>query len=157
MEFLQGGTLYKHIKDVKRLAEDEARFYAAQLALAIGHLHKSKVLYRDLKPENILLGDDGYIKLADFGLAKIVASEKKTTEVGTFCGTPEYLAPEIITREGQDQTLDWWALGILIYEMIIGVTPFYNANTNKMYFMVTNGPIRWPDRIKHGIYVSPDA
>lgn len=75
-----------------------------------------------------MLGYDGYIKLADFGLAKILAGERKSGDIGTFCGTPEYLAPEIIQKKGQDHTLDWWALGILIYEMIIGITPFYNAN-----------------------------
>jgi serine/threonine protein kinase len=92
----------------------------------LGYLHDSKIIYRDLKPENILLNKDGYIMLADFGLAKIVADA--TNEPNSFCGTPEYLSPEMIVGSGHDFTVDWWALGILIYEMIIGIPPFYNQN-----------------------------
>ena len=88
MEFIQGGELFKHLSDVNRFPEERTRFYAAQIALALGHLHKSKVIYRDLKPENILLNNDGYILLADFGLAKI---SQPDTVPNSFCGTPEYL------------------------------------------------------------------
>jgi len=81
--------------------------------LALGYLHESKIIYRDLKPENILINEDGYIKLADFGLAKMVGDKL----ANSFCGTPEYLAPEMIKGTGHDLTLDWWTLGIFIYEM----------------------------------------
>lgn len=90
-------------------------------------MHDSKIIYRDLKPENILLTSDGYIMLADFGLAKIL-NINDTEDPNSFCGTPEYLAPEMIIGSGHDHSLDWWALGILIYEMIIGIPPFYNQN-----------------------------
>jgi len=123
MDFIQGGELFKHLSEERRFKEDKAKFYVAQIALALGYLHTSKIIYRDLKPENILLDSDGYVKLADFGLAKIRDDE---IEPNSFCGTPEYLAPEMIIGSGHDHTLDWWALGILTYEMIIGIPPFYN-------------------------------
>lgn len=90
------------------------------------YLHKSKIYYRDLKPENILLDSDGYIKLADFGLAKIHTGENG--ETNSFVGTPEYISPEMLEGTGHDHTLDWWAFGIVLYEMLIGIPPFYHSN-----------------------------
>lgn len=124
---MQGGELFKHLSEQRRFSEDRVKFYAAQIALALGYLHKSNIYYRDLKPENILLGLDGYILLADFGLAKI-NEINDGTEPNSFCGTPEYISPEMIVGSGHDHTLDWWALGVLIYEMIIGIPPFYHKN-----------------------------
>lgn len=142
-QFVQGGELFKHLQEERRFSEQKTKFYAAQIALALGYLHESNIIYRDLKPENILLGEDGYIRLADFGLAKIIEQD---VEPNSFCGTPEYLAPEMIQGSGHDKTLDWWALGILIYEMIIGIPPFYNPNRNHMYHLIQKAPIRWPER-----------
>lgn len=93
--------------------------------------------------------------LADFGLAKIV--NKEADEPNSFCGTPEYLSPEMIVGSGHDFTVDWWALGILIYEMIVGIPPFYNANKHQMYHLIQNAAIRWPNKDRHGIEVSPHA
>ena len=121
--------------------------------MALGYLHESKILYRDLKPENILICDDGYIKLADFGLAKLCGEEI----ANSFCGTPEYLSPEMIIGTGHDHTLDWWALGVLIYEMLVGIPPFYNANKHKMYYLIEKGDIRWPEKARHGVEVCPEA
>lgn len=132
MNFIRGGELYRYLKESKRLKEDSAKFYAAQVVLAIGYLHQSKIIYRDLKPENILIDEEGYIKLADFGLAKLIDENL----ANSFCGTPDYLAPEMINGTGHDHTLDWWTVGILIYEMIVGIPPFYNSNNNIMYNMI---------------------
>ena len=96
------------MREERRFTEDRVAFYAAQIAIGLGYLHKSQILYRDLKPENILVDENGYIKLGDFGLAKIAK------ESNSFCGTPEYISPEMLLGTGHDHTLDWWALGIMM-------------------------------------------
>jgi serine/threonine protein kinase len=134
MNYIRGGELFKYLSESKRFPENRAKFYAAQIAIALGYLHSSNIIYRDLKPENILISEDGYIQLADFGLAKIKNSD--ADDPNSFCGTPEYLAPEMIVGSGHDHTLDWWALGILLYEMMIGVPPFFNKNKHQMYYLI---------------------
>ena len=108
MEYVPGGELFRYLREERRLNETRVKFYAAQIAIALGHLHKSQILYRDLKPENILIDSQGYIKLADFGLAKLARQSN------SFCGTPEYISPEMLLGLGHDHTVDWWALGILM-------------------------------------------
>jgi len=156
MQFMQGGELFKHLSEKKRFPESLVKFYAAQIALALGYLHKSNIYYRDLKPENILLGLDGYILLADFGLAKINQFEDGSMP-NSFCGTPEYISPEMIVGSGHDHTLDWWAFGVLVYEMIVGIPPFYHKNQPTMYQLIQQAPIRWPDAERHKISVGDDA
>ena len=109
------------------------------MATALYYLHSFGVAHRDLKPENILMGADGYIMLSDFGLSKMAV------ESNTFCGTPEYIAPEIITGQGHDHTADWWALGVLTYEMLTGVPPYYDKNRNMMFLNIEKAEIRWPE------------
>lgn len=130
------------------------RFYSAQLAIAIGYLHSKGIAHRDLKLENILVDQDGYIKIIDYGLAKMLKEEGDVSN--SFCGTPEYLAPEMIKGEGHDKSVDWWALGILIYEMLIGVTPFFNRNKQMLFTKIKNSKVVFPDRKKYKIDYSDE-
>ena len=138
MEFMKGGELYQHLMKLDRFSEDQAKFYAACIAMALGHLHNNDYIYRDLKLENILLDEQGYAKLTDFGLAKFVKSDEKAL---TFCGTPEYLSPELLLGQGHNRPADWWSLGVLIYEMIYGVPPFYSSNVQNMYKKIVREPV----------------
>jgi serum/glucocorticoid-regulated kinase 2 len=154
MKFMRGGELYTLITKEKRFSESRCKFYSAQIALALGHLHKNHIIYRDVKPENILLDDDGYICLTDFGLARFLEQDQKAM---SFCGTPEYMAPEIIIGEGHNKAADWWSFGILLFEMLVGVPPFYHQNQNTMYDLITTRPVIFPDPAKHHITVSEPA
>ena len=144
MPFVRGGELFQHLRTEKFFKEDKVRFYAATIGIALDYLHNHGIIYRDIKPENILIGEDGYLKLIDFGMAKMVKGNEKAT---SFCGTPEYLAPEIITGEGHNRAADWWSFGILIFEMLCGIPPFFCENTERMYDLITNAELRFPKRI----------
>jgi serum/glucocorticoid-regulated kinase 2 len=150
MPFLRGGELFQHLRKFRIFDEEKVRFYASQIGLALDHLHTYGIIYRDLKPENILMDEEGYLKLADFGMAKHLKGEEKAM---SFCGTPEYLAPEIITGEGHNKSADWWSFGILIYEMLCGIPPFYNENIDRMYELIKGAELRFPKKIK----ISTDA
>lgn len=135
---MRGGELFQHLRTYRKFSEQFAKFYAACVILGLGHLHAKNYIYRDLKLENILLDDLGYAKLTDFGLAKFLKSDEKAV---TFCGTPEYLAPEVLLGKGHNRPADWWCLGILIYEMINGIPPFYSSNVQTMYKRIVKEPV----------------
>ena len=125
MEFIQGGELFFHLHRETRFDDEKTSFYIAELILALDFLHKNKVIYRDIKPENILLDVEGHIKLTDFGLSRMCCS--KNEKVFTICGTPFYIAPEILENKGYNNSVDWWSLGCLMYEMLVG-KPLFNFN-----------------------------
>ncbi|KAF7301471.1 Non-specific serine/threonine protein kinase [Mycena indigotica] len=142
-DFKSGGELFWHLQRETRFTEERARFYIAELILALEHLHKYDIVYRDLKPENILLDATGHVALCDFGLSKAdLRSDQLTT---TFCGTTEYLAPEMLLDElGYSKLVDFWSLGVLLFEMCCGWSPFYAEDTQQMYKNICFGKIRFP-------------
>jgi len=145
LAFVNGGELFHHLQREHLFNEERSRFYSAELLLALEHLHDLDVVYRDLKPENILLDYTGHIALCDFGLCKLNMKDNDLTN--TFCGTPEYLAPEILTMSGYNRTIDWWTLGVLLYEMLSGLPPFYDESTDKMYEKILQNPLTFGDEI----------
>jgi serine/threonine protein kinase len=142
-DYMSGGELFWHLQREGRFNEPRAKFYIAELILALEHLHKHDIVYRDLKPENILLDANGHIALCDFGLSKANLAGSETTN--TFCGTTEYLAPEVLLDEaGYTKMVDYWSLGVLVFEMCCGWSPFYADDTQQMYRNIAFGKVRFP-------------
>ena len=119
-----GGELFNHLRKIKRMSEDEARFYFLEILAGLDHIHSLGIVYRDLKPENLLLDADGHVKIADFGLSKPLNSHKDMSY--SFCGSPEYMAPEMLCKTGHNYLLDYYCLGALLYELVIGIPPYYS-------------------------------
>lgn len=143
LAFINGGELFYHLQREGRFDLSRSRFYTAELLCALEALHNFDIIYRDLKPENILLDYQGHIALCDFGLCKLnMKDQEKTT---TFCGTPEYLAPELLLGQGYTKVVDWWTLGVLLYEMLTGLPPYYDEDVPKMYKKILQDPLRFPD------------
>lgn len=143
LAFINGGELFYHLQKEGRFDLSRSRFYTAELLCALETLHNLDVIYRDLKPENILLDYQGHIALCDFGLCKLNMKDKEKTD--TFCGTPEYLAPELLLGQGYSKVVDWWTLGVLLYEMLTGLPPYYDEDVPKMYKKILQEPLRFPD------------
>lgn len=127
------------------MSEDQARFYIAEISLGLLYLHKLNICYRDIKPENILIDLDGHIRIADFGLSKPNMDEREAAY--SFCGSPEYMAPEMLKKEGHHLQVDLYCLGVLLYELVVGIPPFYSKDVSKIYYSIINDPISFPDKI----------
>lgn len=147
LEVLLGGELFKFLRAETQFPESWSRFYSASVVLAFCELHERKIAYRDLKPENLVLDTNGFLKLVDFGLAKKV----NTGKTWTLCGTPDYLAPEVILNEGHDWAVDYWALGVLIYEMTAGSPPFYADDPMEVYEKILSGHVSIPNHFSRGL------
>ncbi|XP_017695406.1 PREDICTED: ribosomal protein S6 kinase beta-2, partial [Lepidothrix coronata] len=144
-----GGELFMQLEREGIFLEDTACFYLSEITLALGHLHSHGIIYRDLKPENIMLNSQGHIKLTDFGLCKESIHDGAVTH--TFCGTIEYMAPEILVRSGHNRAVDWWSLGALMYDMLTGSPPFTAENRKKTIDKILKGKLVLPP------YLTPDA
>merc|ERR1740138_265880 len=146
LEVLLGGELFTWLRKSSRFEEGASKFFAAQVVKAFEHMHNANVAYRDLKPENLVLDEKGYLKVVDLGLAKIV--EGKTW---TLCGTPDYLAPEIILNEGHGKAVDYWSLGVLIFELNAGVPPFYADDPMEVYEKILKAAMTIPSHFTKGL------
>lgn len=147
MDFVEGGELFSLLRKSQRFPNPVAKFYAAEVTLALDYLHAQGIIYRDLKPENLLLDRHGHLKITDFGFAKEVPDI-----TWTLCGTPDYLAPEVVASKGYNKSVDWWSLGILIFEMLCGFTPFWDGGSPmKIYENILRGRVKYPP------YIHPDA
>ncbi|XP_030058118.1 ribosomal protein S6 kinase alpha-3 isoform X1 [Microcaecilia unicolor] len=149
LDFLRGGDLFTRLSKEVMFTEEDVKYYLAELALALDHLHSLGIIYRDLKPENILLDEQGHIKLTDFGLSKeSIDHEKKAY---SFCGTVEYMAPEVVNRRGHTQSADWWSFGVLMFEMLTGTLPFQGKDRKETMTMILKAKLGMPQ------FLSPEA
>jgi serine/threonine protein kinase len=150
MDYVNGGELFFHLQKDRKFPEDRVRFYIAEIVLGLEYLHDNGVLYRDLKPENLLLTDEGHICMTDFGISK-EGLESDDARTATFCGTPEYLAPEVLECNGYGKAVDWWSLGTLMFEMLTGLPPFYCQDVQVMYSKIMHAKLEIPG------YISKEA
>ncbi|XP_055843888.1 mucin-2 isoform X1 [Episyrphus balteatus] len=149
MEYLNGGDLMFHIQESGRFPEERARFYGAEIISGLKFLHKKGIIYRDLKLDNVLLDFDGHVRIADFGMCKLQIYLDKTAD--SFCGTPDYMAPEIIKGDKYNQNVDWWSFGVLLYEMLIGQSPFSGCDEDELFWSICN-EIPW-----FPVYITSEA
>lgn len=145
LDFLRGGDLFTRLTNEVMFTEEDVRIYLAEICLALDHLHSLGIIYRDLKPENILLDEDGHVKLTDFGLSKDVGGDDEKAK--SFCGTVEYMAPEVVNRKGHDIIADWWSFGVLMYEMLTGDLPFHSENRKTTMTMILRARLAMPQHL----------
>lgn len=145
MDYCSGGTLLDVIDSQGTLSENVAKIYTAEIILALESLHEKDIIFRDLKPENVLIDNTGHALLTDFGLAKEGVREDMTTN--SFCGSVAYLAPEILSKMGHNKTVDWYLLGVLIYEMLVGSPPYFDNNRKKLFQNILKGELVLPNTL----------
>ncbi|ORY39591.1 kinase-like protein [Rhizoclosmatium globosum] len=143
MEYIDGGDLFSYLRKVQKFGDEDSKFYAAEVLMSLQYLHGENVIFRDLKPENILLDMTGHVKLADFGFAKVVTGTTKS-----FCGTPDYIAREIVLNRPYTKMVDWWSFGVLIFELVSGKTPFQSESPDGIYDNIEHCKIAWNPLIK---------
>ncbi|XP_070973607.1 ribosomal protein S6 kinase alpha-2 [Oncorhynchus clarkii lewisi] len=149
LDFLRGGDLFTRLSKEVMFTEEDVKFYLAELALALDHLHSLGIIYRDLKPENILLDEEGHIKITDFGLSKEATDHDKRAY--SFCGTIEYMAPEVVNRRGHTQSADWWSFGVLMFEMLTGSLPFQGKDRKETMVLILKAKLGMPQ------FLSPEV
>ncbi|XP_075253089.1 protein kinase C-like isoform X2 [Convolutriloba macropyga] len=142
MEFVNGGDLMRHLYTKNKFKHEETVFYIAEITAAILYLHEKNIIYRDLKPDNVMLDFEGHVKITDFGMCKDNMSPTDTTR--TFCGTPDYMAPEIVRRDRYGREVDWWAMGVMVYEMLHGHTPFEGEDEDELGYSIQHQQITFP-------------
>ncbi|KAF6739583.1 Serine/threonine-protein kinase Sgk1 [Oryzias melastigma] len=144
LDYVNGGELFYHLQREGSFPEPRAAFYTAEMAAALGYLHSLQIVYRDLKPENILLDSEGHVMLTDFGLCKEGVAVGEIMN-NTFCGTPQYLAPEVLQGQPYTPAVDWWGLGVVLFEMLSGMPPFYSQRKVEMFENILHAPLQLPN------------
>jgi serine/threonine protein kinase len=148
MDFCGGGDLLNLLTEHKQFTEDEARFYIAEITCGLGHLHSKGIIFRDLKPENVVVDPAGHLLLTDFGIAKAgVEAGGMDASSSTFCGSPMYLAPEMLKRAGHNHSLDWYGMGALFFELVSGLPPFYSQDRAQLFNNIHNGTLKIPQHL----------
>ena len=142
LEYCPGGDLAKHLLFEKKLCESRAKFYICEVLLALENLHKRNIIFRDLKPDNVVLDEKGHCKLTDFGLSKEGVTDFEVAK--SFCGSIAYLAPEMLKKQGHGKSVDWYLLGVLLYEMIVGITPYFSNNKEQIFYNIENEVLKIP-------------
>merc|ERR1712232_606255 len=142
LEYCPGGELFFHLSRAGRFSEARCKFYSSEILLPIEYLHGLDIIYRDLKPENVLLDAEGHAKLTDFGLSKQAIADNCSAK--SMCGTPEYLAPEVLDKKGHGKAVDWYALGALSFEMLTGLPPYYSRDRETLFDRIRHAELKYP-------------
>lgn len=145
LEYCPGGDLGSVLKREKKLSEERAKLYLTEIILALEELHKKDIIFRDLKPDNVVLDSEGHAMLTDFGLSKEGVNNNSSAK--SFCGSVAYLAPEVLRRQGHGKSVDWYLVGVLLYEMLVGIPPYFSSNKDQMFKNIKSGPLRMPERL----------